>query len=89
MINGQAAMAMTNASLTRQPSIVAGRLIGLTIIAVAPTIFWTVMLNCCAWAYGRPLTFWASAVVATVMFAFLTCIWASFALSERRASDAE
>lgn len=89
MINGQAAMAMTDGPQTHDTSVLTGRLIGLSIVAVAPTIFWTVMLSAGAWAVGRPLTFRTSAVIAAIMFAFLACIWASFAMSERSAPDAE
>lgn len=89
MINGQAAMAMTDGPGTHEANVLAGRLIGLLIIAVAPTIFWTAVLYFGAWAIDRPMTVWGSVVIATIMFAFLTCIWASFGMSERSASDAE
>lgn len=89
MINGQAAMAMQDSPDSRESSLLVGRLIGLSIIAVAPTMFWTTVLYLGALAYGQPLSIWASAVIASIMFGFLTCIWASFALSDRRAPDPE
>jgi len=82
-------MATADGTPARQSGILGGRLIGLAIIAIAPTIFWTATLYLAASASGRPLTLWPTIIIAAAMFAFLTCIWASFAMSDRRPSKAE
>ena len=89
MISGQAAMATADGTPTQGSGILGGRLIGLAIIAIAPTIFWTATLYLAASASGRPLTLWPTVIIAAAMFAFLTCIWACFAMSDQRPPSAE
>jgi hypothetical protein len=59
-------------------------LVGLLVIAVVPTAFWTAALYLTTWACGAPLAAWVVALVGGVMFAFLVCIWASFTIASRR-----
>ncbi len=57
------------------------RFLGLLIVAVAPTIFWTGLICVVAAAYGSPLAIWAACSVSTLIFAFLICIWAAFTMA--------
>ena len=79
---------MVQAANTPRSRMFAERVVGLAIVAVAPTIFWTVLLCFGAWAYGAQLPLWVACTVAAVMFTFLVCIWAGFALAGQT-GDAE
>lgn len=57
---------------------VSGKIAGFVIVTIAPTVFWSAIIAMLGWALGRPLSVSASVVLATIIFSFLACIWASF-----------
>ena len=70
--------AATSRSASRTSSRAASLAAGLMVVAVAPTMFWSALIALVAWTVERPLSVQSTALMAGVMFAFLTCIWAGF-----------
>jgi hypothetical protein len=86
MANVRSATDIQGPPATR-PALLHGHLVGLAIVAVLPTVFWTTIVYFATWAYGTPLSQLAIMIIAGVMFAFLVCVWASFAITCRRPSN--
>lgn len=51
------------------------RIVGHVLVAVAPTGFWTAMLDMMATALEYPLSASLEAAFATVIYSFLTVVW--------------
>ena len=66
---------------------VTDRLIGLALIAGAPTVFWTAAICLAAWAFGSPLSTPLAGGFAALVFGFLSCIWAGFTIADRAGAD--
>ncbi len=66
-----------------------GRFLGFLIIAVAPTLFWTAMIYVVTSANGTPVATWAACCIAALMFTFLFCVWAAFALAQKTGSTGQ
>lgn len=70
-----------------QPAVLRGllfeQLVSLLIIAVAPTVFWTGLICIGASAYGSPIAMWAACAISVLIFTFLVCVWAAFALTHK------
>ena len=66
---------------------VTDRLIGLALIAGAPTVFWTAVVCLAAWAFGSPLSTPLAGGFAALVFGFLSCIWAGFTIADRAGID--
>ena len=70
-----------------RPAMLYGHFVGLAIVAVVPTAFWTAVLFAVLRASVSPLSLWTLGVVAGTIFTFLIFIWASCAVSRRQSSD--
>ena len=68
-------------------NVTADRIMGLTIIAVVPTIFWSAMISLGAWLFGTSVPFWIMCSLSLAMFTFLACLWSGFAVSREPSSD--
>ena len=68
-------------------NVAADRMMGLTIIAVLPTIFWSSMISLGAWLFGTSVPFWITCSVSLTMFTFLAFLWSGFAVSQEPSSD--
>ena len=64
-------------------ALISGRFLGFLIVAVAPTLFWTAMIYVVTSANGTPVATWAACSIAALMFTFLFCVWAAFALAQK------
>ena len=53
------------------------------IIAVMPTVFWTVLICLSSSAYGTPLPTWVACGISGLILTFLIGIWAAFVLARR------
>jgi hypothetical protein len=60
----------------------ADRAIGFLIIAVAPTLFWSLCIRLATWGLDIALAPWTFYAVTGGIFLFLSIIWAGFALSK-------
>ena len=67
--------------------VTADRIMGLTIIAVVPTIFWSAMITLGAWLFGTSVPFWVTCSVSLAMFTFLACLWSGFAVARQPGAD--
>ncbi len=65
----------------------ADRIMGLTIVAVAPTIFWSTMISLGAWLFGTSVPFWIMCSVSLAIFTFLACLWSGFAVTRQTGAD--
>ena len=48
------------------------------IIAIMPTVFWTVLICLSSSAYGTPLPTWVACGISGLILTFLIGIWAAF-----------
>jgi hypothetical protein len=64
-------------------ALISERFFGFMIIAVAPTLFWTAMIYVVTSANGTPVATWAACCIAALMFTFLFCVWAAFAVARK------
>lgn len=81
------AVPMKPAAFFKVPKRLMAPLIGFMIIAVAPTLFWIGMLRVLCWSLNIALPMWVVGMVGLLIFALLTCIWASFTMAGRSDAD--